>query len=170
MMMQVRDLFDDLPLPEAGADAATINALLNAPLDLRQGWSRTERLIDDARHAMPQRLELNVAMYKLFAYSGRLDEAEALIDETLARAAEAGGFDADPTRLFAEDSRWQSATGNDRLYLYSLKALGFVRLRLGNVDGAVSVLDELKRLDPLDQVGGSVVAGMAERLQIADAA
>ena len=169
-MMQVRDLFDDLPLPDAGADADTLNALLNAPLDLRHGWDRTERLIDDARHAMPGRLELNVAMYKLLAYSGRLEAAEALIDETLFKAAEAGGFDPDPARLKADDPRWQSATGNDRLYLYSLKAMGFVRLRRENVDGAVSVLDELARLDPLDQVGGSVVAGMAERLQVADAA
>jgi len=169
-MMQVRDLFDDLPLPEAGADADTINALLNAPLDLRHGWSRTERLIDDARHALPDRLELNVAMYKLFAYSGRLDAAETLIDETLVRAAQAGGFDPDPTRLDAGDPRWQSAQGNDRLYLYSLKAMGFVRLRQENVDGAVSVLAELARLDPFDQVGGSVVAGMAERILMADAA
>jgi len=169
-MMQVRDLFDDLPLPDAGADAETIAALLNAPLDLRHGWSRTERLIDDARHAMPDRLELNVAMYKLFAYSGRLEAAEVLIEETLQRAAEMGGFDADPARLAAEDPRWHAATGIDRLYLYSLKAMGFVRLRRENVDGAVSVLDQLARLDPLDQVGGSVVAGMAERLQLADAA
>ncbi|WP_227818152.1 hypothetical protein [Nitrogeniibacter aestuarii] len=169
-MMQVRDLFDDLPLPEAGADADTINALLNAPLDLRHGWVRTERLIDDARHAMPARLELNVAMYKLLAYSGRLEAAEALIDETLERAAAAGGFDADPTRLLADDARWQAAQGHNRLYLYSLKAMGFVRLRRGNLDGATSVLDELARLDPLDQVGGSVVADLAERLQMADAA
>jgi len=169
-MMQVRDLFDDLPLPEAGADADTINALLSAPLDLRHGWARTERLIDDARHALPDRLELNVAMYKLFAYSGRLEEAEALIDETLIKAAAAGGFDVDPTRLDADDPRWRAACGNDRLYLYSLKAMGFVRLRRENVEGAVWVLDALARLDPLDQVGGSVVAGMAERLQMADAA
>lgn len=169
-MMQVRDLFDDLPLPDAGADAETINALLNAPLDLRHGWDRTERLIDDARHAMPDRLELNVAMYKLLAYSGRLEAAEALIAETLERAAAARGFDADPARLAADDARWVAASGVDRLYLYSLKAMGFVRLRRNNVDCAVSVLDELARLDPLDQVGGSVVAGMAERLQMADAA
>jgi len=169
-MMLVSDLFDDLPLPEDGADAGTIKALLSAPLDLRHGWSRTERLIDDARHAMPKRLELNVAMYKLFAYAGRLEEAEALIDETLVRAANAGGFDPDPAGLDAADSRWQSARGNDRLYLYSLKALGFVRLRRGNVDGATRVLDELARLDPQDQVGGSVVADMAERVRMADAA
>ena len=63
-----------------------------------------------------------------------------------------------------------AAAGNDRLYLYSLKALGFVRLRRGNVDGATRVLDELARLDPQDQVGGSVVADMAERVRSADAA
>lgn len=169
-MMQVRDLFDDLPLPDAGADADTLNALLNAPLDLRHGWDRTERLIDDARRAMPGRLELNEAMYKLLAYSGRLEAAEVLIAETLERAAAAGGFDADPARLAADDARWAGASGVARLYLYSLKAMGFVRLRRENVDGAVSVLDELARLDPLDQVGGSVVAGMAGRLQVADAA
>ncbi|MCB1889489.1 MAG: hypothetical protein KDH20_17910 [Rhodocyclaceae bacterium] len=45
-----------------------------------------------------------------------------------------------------------------------------MRLRRGNVDGATRVLDELARLDPQDQVGGSVVADMAERVRSADAA
>lgn len=163
-MMQVRDLFDDMPLPEDGPEADTVRALLAAPLDLRHGWSRTERLIDDARHALPMRLELDIAMYKLHAYSGRLDSAEALILATLERAAAAGGFDADAARLDAADPRWFQATGSERVYLYSLKALGFVRLRREDLAGALEALDALGRLDPGDQVGGSVVRELAERL------
>jgi hypothetical protein len=169
-MMQVRDLFDELPLPEDGADADTIRALLSAPLDLRHGWARTERLIDDARHAMPGRLELNVAMYKLFAYSGRLETAETLVLETLEKAADAAGFDARPEALEAADARWLPALGPTRIYLYSLKALGFVRLRRGDLPGALTALEALARLDPTDQVGGSVVREMADRLTEAEAA
>jgi hypothetical protein len=163
-MMQVRDLFDDMPLPEDGPDAETVRALLTAPLDLRHGWSRTERLIDDARHALPARLELDIAMYKLHAYSGRLESAEALIMSTLERAAAAGGFDADASSLDAPDPRWLPAAGPARVYLYSLKALGFVRLRRENLAGALDALNALGRLDPTDQVGGSVVREMANRL------
>lgn len=163
-MMQVRDLFDDMPLPEDGSDADTVRALLAAPLDLRHGWSRTERLIDDARLALPDRLELDIAMYKLHAYSGRLESAEALILSALERAALAGGFDAEASALDASERRWLPAAGPARVYLYSLKALGFVRLRRENLSGALDALDALGRLDPTDQVGGSVVREMADRL------
>jgi len=169
-MMQVRDLFDDMPLPEDGPDGDTIRALLDAPLDLRHGWSRTERLIDDARHALPARLELDIAMYKLHAYSGRLESAEELILSTLERAAAAAGFAADAAALDPTEARWLPATGPTRIYLYSLKALGFVRLRREDLSGALSALEALDRLDPTDQVGGSVVRDMAERLLESDLA
>ena len=169
-MMQVADLFDELPVADAGPGAETLRALLAAPLDLRHGWARTERLIDDARRALPDRLELNVAMYKLLAYSNRLEAAAELIDETLAQAARLGGFAADPICLVADDPRWAPAAGHARLYLYSLKALGFVRLRQGQVDAAAQALDQLARLDPGDQVGGSVVADMLMRVRLPDAA
>ena len=61
-----------------------------------------------------------------------------------------------------------NATGATRLYLYSLKATGFVQLRKGNVQAALAVLQKLRELDPMDQVGGSVVWEMAQRLLDSD--
>jgi Flp pilus assembly protein TadD len=41
-----------------------------------------------------------------------------------------------------------------RVYLFSLKALGVVRLRRGRVADAERVLTKLLELDPQDEIGG----------------
>jgi hypothetical protein len=100
----------------------------------------------------------------MYAYAHRSDEAKRHVDHVLENAARQGGFPADWRSLEPNPEPWRNATGPRRLYLYSLKALGFVLLRKGEVEEARAALDKLRTLDPDDQVGSSVVLGMAERL------
>jgi len=118
-----------------------------------------------ARDIDPDQLEVYVALYKFCFYSGYFDEAETVAFEALARAADTGGFAHDCTKLNASSTDWSRIDTPARLYLYSLKALGFIRLRKGDNAGANEVLNALARLDPDDQVGGSVIMTLAASVE-----
>jgi len=162
--MQISDLFNEFPVTDGDVVPLALQKLLREPLNVCEDWSRTEKLLLDAQSLMPERMEITVALYKMYAYSNRHAEAMQLIDKVLTLSATDGGFDSDWKKLNAESAVWRNAQGAIRLYLYSLKAKGFVLLRSGELEQAVAVLNKLLELDPLDQVGGSVVFQMAERL------
>lgn len=162
--MRVRELFDEFPLAGQQVVPLQLQQLLNEPLDVIQDWQRAERLLQKAIEAMPEQLEVKVALYKMYAYSNRFDESLALVHQVLETAALRIGINPDWRLVGPADAVWSGASGPLRLYLYSLKAHGFVCLRQGDVEQAVAVLDCLGRLDPDDQVGGSVVREMAERV------
>jgi len=161
--MQIKDLFDDMPLSPDNVADIQLQKLLREPLDICNDWQRTERLLLDAHELMPAKLEVLVALYKMYAYSNRFTESLQRINQVLELSSAQVGFATD-WRLLEPGAQWNNVSGARRLFLYSMKATGFVQLRNGNVEEAVAVLQKLQQLDPLDQVGGSVVMEMAERL------
>lgn len=162
--MQLRDLFDE-SVPTGGAVVPlALQQLMREELNIKEDWNKTEQLLLKAREAMPERLEILIALYKLYAYSNRFDESLQIIDEVLATAATQEGFDADWRKLDINSAQWYPAMGAVRQYLYSLKTIGFVSLRKGDVTTAFAVLTKLQELDSRDRVGGSVVLEMAESL------
>jgi len=162
--MQLSDLFNEFPVTDGDVIPLALQQLLREPLNVCDDWSRAEKLLLDAQSLMPERMEITVALYKMYAYSNRHAEALNLIDKVLMASATDGGFDSNWKKLNATSAAWKDAHGTIRFYLYSLKAKGFVLLRSGELEQAVEVLHKLLELDPLDQVGGSVVFQMAERL------
>lgn len=162
--MQLRDLFDELPINETAVVPMALQQLLREDLNVTEDWQQAEQLLIRARQALPQQLEVQIALYKLYAYSNRFDEALAVIENVLVAAATAVGFAPDWRDLDATSACWYPARGKVRQYLYSLKATGFVCLRSGAIDRAHAVLSKLQELDPGDQVGGSVVLELAESL------
>ncbi len=162
--MQLRDLFDEVSRGDSRVIPLELQQLLRRDLDVSSDWRSAEDLLLTAREQLPQQLEVLVALYKLYAYSNRFDDALQVIDETLALASQQAGFAADWRQLDENSAAWNPARGALRTYLYSLKATGFVRLRRGDLNEAWTVLLKLQQLDPMDQVGGSVVRDMAERL------
>ncbi len=162
--MQLRDLFNELPWEKGSITPIELQRLLNSDLNVHHDGQRAERLLLDACEQLPQRLEPHIALYKMYAYAHRMGEARRHVDHVLEEAARQAGFDPDWRALAPDPEPWRNAAGPRRLYLYSLKALGFVLLRGGEVEKAWQALRKLHALDPDDQVGGSVVLGMAERL------
>lgn len=162
--MQLRELFDEFPMGQGEVVPLALQQLLKEPLNVNEDWQRAERLLLDARDMLPERMELLVALYKMYAYSNRFDESMALIDEVLERASELGAFPADWNLLHSDSADWGEASGAVRFYLYSMKAKGFVLLRKGEVARSHAVLKKLCELDRKDLVGGSVVLDMAERV------
>ncbi len=122
---------------------------------------RAEGLLREAQALDPQCLPVYFALYKFYFYKRRLADAESATLSGLAAAASQAGFSSDWTALSPESARWAAVDGPQHFYLFSLKALAFIRLRLGRPGEARALLDKLAELDPQDSVGASVIRALA---------
>lgn len=162
--MQIRDLFDDFPLSGNDVVPLELQQLLKTSLDVMDDWERVDKLLQEAREKLPGRYEISVALYKMYAYSNRFDQALGLINEVICDCANECKINIDWRKQNINSHHWQNASGAERAYLYSLKAMGFVLLRKGELDLSLEVLKKLQELDPQDQVGGSVLLEVVERI------
>lgn len=138
-----------------------VNACLQAAVACADDFERARGLLYQARDTEPPHLASDIALYKFLFYRGHLDEAREVVSQTLVRAARLGGFEADWRRLTPASADW-GGQGPERAYIYSIKALAFIHLRLGLAAEGRALLDKLAELDPLDRVGGSVIRELAE--------
>ena len=162
--MQLRDLFNECTFNDDKVIPLALQQLLREPLNIADDWQRTEELLLAAKKVLPEQLEISMALYKMYAYSNRFDESLVMIDQVLQQAASGAGFEPDWHQLTPTDVETSPPDRLTRYYLYSMKAWGFVNLRMGNIDEAIAVLEKLLQLDPGDEVGGSVVYSIAEGL------
>lgn len=114
-----------------------------------------------ARKAAPDQLEVLLALYKFHFYQGDIEKARDYVYQGLIKASRQGGFSYDWESLTPESANWQAPRGPARFFLYSLKALAFIRLRENAPSEAQEILDTLARLDPEDQVGAGVIRDLA---------
>lgn len=134
---------------------ADVNEILQRGVALsRHDREAADRVFREALALDPHQLATYFCLYKIHAYSGRLDAA--------LEAAEAGLLEAARQANLAADWRlWRveeiDLDGPARFGLHTLKALAFIRLRRGEGEQARDLLEGLARLDPSDAVGGSVV-------------
>lgn len=126
--------------------------------------SEAENVLWEARAEDPTCLPVYFALYKFYANSKKLDRAERAARLALAESARQAGVPADWEKLEPRHRLYDSEAG--LFYLFSLKALGFIRLRRGRLQEAAAVLRHLVRLDPDDRSGGSVVFGLAESVGV----
>lgn len=141
-----------------------VNACLQEAVACANDFERSRELLYRAREMKPDQLEVYIALYKVCFYRGHFDEAEQVALDVLQQSAKDAGFDEDWQQLNADSTDWTMDEGPARLYLYSLKALAFIRLRKGQHDVARQVLNKLQQLDLNDLVGGSVIMDLAEAL------
>ena len=152
-------------LPFSAETAPRVAALLAEAAATPGEDARAETLLKAARHAAPHCLAVYFALYKFYFHRGRLLEAERATLDGLTEAAAQGGFADDWKQLYAGSTDWTQATGPVRFYLFSLKALAFIRLRSGRTSEATAILAKLAELDPGDQVGGSVIRSLAAKIR-----
>lgn len=148
-----------------GKDIPTsINALLQEAAGNTDNFARAEKLLLQAKQQAPEQLPVYTALYKLYFYNGQTDKAEDIVFQSLTKAAKQGGFYYDWTQVQAQPD-WTAPDSPGRAYLYSLKALAFIRLRQDNLKGANGILESLCRLDPTDVIGADVVRALAASLE-----
>lgn len=124
-----------------------------------------ENLFKQAQQLDPRCLQTYFALYKFYFYQGRLQEAEREVLAALAEAAGQVGFPSDYRRLASELSLWDLYSNEISLfYLYSLKALAFIKLRLEQADEAREILSAMAVIDPEDRSGASVIMQLSNAL------
>lgn len=134
--------------------------LLNSALCAAEPQAR-EALLLEARARWPGEPDAHIGLYKFYFVSTRYAEAEAAVWAALRAAAALAGFDRNYRRLHPGSADWRLRQGAERLYLFSLKALGVIRLRRERVAAARRVLEKLAELDPGDKIGGGAFLHIA---------
>jgi hypothetical protein len=126
---------------------------------------RAENLFVQAQALDSQCLQSYFALYKFYFYQKRLVDAERVVIAGLEESARQGGFPCDYRHLSQNLSQWDLYANETTLfYLYTLKALAFIKLRQGFGVDAKLVLAHLKELDPKDLSGASVIMTLAEEI------
>lgn len=138
-----------------------INETLRQAADCYADTEKAEFLMWTALKADPQCLGSYFSLYKFYFYKRMLTEAEGVARLALDTAAQQGCFNPDWTRLDANSADWRRVDAPQHFYLFTLKALAFIRLRLGHAEESRALLAKLQELDPLDTVGASVIRDLA---------
>ncbi len=154
--------------PWSGFDLAVLGGgLLPEVQDLlaragacRNDVQQAEALLDEAEALAAGHPAVLIARYRFHFYGHRLAQAREVAVQAMSLARQAlkrevvGQVDISPG-LSDEQLRFDAAV---RFYLFSLKGYAYLCLRLGDLDTARLALTELQRLDPLDRLGGAVLA------------
>lgn len=133
----------------------------NAAINYYSDVPAAEKSLHDAIAASPECLGAYFSLYKFYFYKRRLQDAERAASNALAEAARQGGFDPDWTKLSNESADWGKTESPQHFYLFTLKAMAFIRLRQEQGDSAMAILSKLFELDPNDSVGASVIQQLA---------
>lgn len=125
-------------------------------------------LLDETLAKYPWALDAHIALYKLYFRTGRHREAERAAWHALLEAARQGGFSRNYRLLSPESADWLGDGSVSRLYLFSLKALGVIRLRRGRVALARLALEKVLELDPEDELGAGNFLNIARGFHSTD--
>ncbi len=131
----------------------SLKALLDKALQVKD-TNKREDLLLQARENWVGQIDVHISLYKFYFVQARYDQAEAAVWASLVQAAKQIGCTRNYRRLSKKSADWQLKNGPERLYLFSLKALGVCRLRRGRVLAAKTVLAKLRELDTHDEIGG----------------
>lgn len=124
-------------------------------------WRDAESLLWRAQATEPDCLHVYFTLYKFYFNHKRLSDAERATCLALDAAARQANISAD-WRLQTKDTcDWSETNSPQHFYLFSLKALAFIRLRQLRINEATLILTKLREIDANDSVGHSVIESYA---------
>lgn len=150
-----------------GALAPGVEALIAQAGALREQPGLALPLLERARALAPQHPVPVIALYRFHFYGHALERARTAGEDALAIARTALGPDFGDVPPTDEAVRGDAAV---RFYLFTLKGLAYLNLRLGDFDEATLMLDELRRLDPKDHLGGGLLSHVLARHEAGETA
>jgi hypothetical protein len=148
-----------------GGLAPEVEALLTQAGLLRHDAPVALALLTQARAAAPRHPLPLIALYRFHFYGHQLALARQVGEDALALARTALGPNFGDLPPSDEDARGNASV---RFYLFLLKGLAYLNLRLGHLPEAQLLLGELRRLDPQDHVGGALLWHVLRRNLLAD--
>lgn len=143
-----------------GGLSGDVAALIAQAGTLRDRPDEALALLERARAAAPDHPAPLIALYRFHFYGHRLAQARAVGEDALSIARAALGAEFGNVPPSRDAVRFDAAV---RFYLFTLKGLAYLRMRLGELDASRVLLDELRRLDPDDQVGGALLLHVLAR-------
>ena len=137
-----------------------VSALIERAAGLYEQPDQALALLEQSRAAAPRHPGPLIALYRFHFYGHRLEQAHAVGEDALAIARTALGTD------FGDVPPSEDATRHDaavRFYLFVIKGLAYLNMRLGDLDEARLMLVALRHLDPKDIVGGGLLSHVLAR-------
>ncbi len=124
-----------------------------------------ERHLREAQTLAPEHAAVLIGLYRFYFYKNRLEEALAVARVCLDKAARDNGLAADWRAVRRGDTDFGSYDAMlPRFYLFTLKAYGYLQMRLGNVTEGRAAIVKLLELDPTDKLGARVLLGVLDRM------
>lgn len=113
----------------------------------------------------PWHIAVHIGLYRFYFYKGRLHDALRVAIRCLEEAAQRIGVSQDWQAVRATDAEFNSYDAIlPRFYLFTLKAYGYLQMRVGNLDEGRAVTEKLLELDPQDKLGGKVLINVLDRV------
>jgi hypothetical protein len=137
-----------------GGLSPEVDALITQAGLLRHLPAKALPLLEQARAAAPRHPAPLIALYRFHFYGHALDKARAVGEDALAIARTALGPNFGDEPPDDDATRYDAAV---RFYLFTLKGLAYLNLRLNAMEEAKLLLKELRRLDPQDHIGGALL-------------
>lgn len=157
---------DSLAEAHWGPLSSRAEDLLRAAGRCGRSQARAEALLREAVETEPGHIAVLIGNYRFAFYSGRLAEARDWALACLASVAEKAGFPAQWERV-SPSHREERAREDPlfRLYLFALKAYGYLEIRLGEREKGLAALRKLEELDPKGLLRGGDLRKIVERGQ-----
>jgi hypothetical protein len=160
--MGVTQLFEQRVLFSPNIPDAVDYLLQTAVAASSVDQTKAENLFLQAQALDKECLQTYFALYKFYFFQKRLIDAEKIVLSALEESARQGRFPHDYRQLALDAKKWDLYASETTLfYLYSLKALAFIKLRQGHEVEAQLILTHLRQLDPEDLIGASVIMDLA---------
>ncbi len=126
---------------------------------------QVEKYLAQALELAPSHPAVYIAFYRHHFYGGRIAEAMPYATLCLALARHELGLRGEWWETEPEDAPFGDVGAfSPRFFLFSLKAYGYLQMRLGNLEEGRRAVDKVLQLDPQDRVGASLLQGVLERI------
>lgn len=117
----------------------------------------------------PDHAAVLIGLYRFYFYKGRLGEALEVAEQCLLKSSGDNRLDANWRKVKQGDANFGSYDAIlPRFYLFSLKAYGYLHMRLGNRDEGRNAVEKLLELDPGNKLGGKVLLEVLDREGVED--
>ena len=123
-----------------------------------------ENHLFQAQALAPGHAAVLIALYRFYFYKGRLTDALLVAKRCLSKAAQDNSLDEDWRQVCREDAEFSSYEAIlPRFYLFTLKAYGYLQMRLGRLEESHDALSKMLELDPSDKLNATVLLRVLAR-------
>lgn len=147
-------------------DSQEVQALIKYASEL-YGSGEAELPLLKAYLRAPESLNVLVALNRFYYYQHRLTEALMISEKALGLIRDGIEFPEDwqtleMAHITAAPKDWLTRI---RLYLFTLKSIGFLNMRMENLDISRSIFEKLVALDDKDRIGAKALLELVEQRQ-----